>query len=53
MKVKIFTSYRYDTLEDEINEFIKSKQIINISMSEDANKKTIAALILYKEDNQC
>ena len=50
MKVKIFTSYRYDILEDEINEFIKSKQIINISMSEDANEKTIAALILYKEE---
>lgn len=52
MKVKIISSYYYNTLEDEINDFIEDKQIINISMSEDSIEKTVTALILYKEDKQ-
>ena len=48
MKVKLIIEDTYDALEYRINDFIKLKEVINISMSE--TRTTVSALILYKEE---
>lgn len=53
MKVKII-SYSYITgLEERINEFIKNKEVVNISFSDATSGDllgTYTALILYREE---
>ena len=48
MKVKLIIEDTYEALENTINNFIKSKEVINISMSETGT--IVSALILYKEE---
>lgn len=52
MKVKILYDNYMGRLEDMINEFIKDKEIINISFSDACSNNvlfgTYSALILYK-----
>lgn len=54
MKVKILYDYYMTGLEDMINEFIKDKEVINISFSDACSNDGIigsySALILYKEE---
>lgn len=53
MKVKILCSNYMMELEDSINEFIKDKEVINVSFSDACSNDGIfggySALILYKE----
>lgn len=52
MKVKVIYDYHYGQLESRINDFIKDKEIVNISLSESDRYNYVTALILYKEDKQ-
>lgn len=47
MKAKLIVEDTYKSLENEINFFIKGKEVVSISMSE--TRSTVSALILYKE----
>lgn len=53
MKVKILCDSYMTELEDTINEFIKDKEVINVSFSDACSNDGIfggySALILYKE----
>ena len=53
MKVKILCDNYMMGLEDSINEFIKDKEVINVSFSDACSGSdilgTYSALILYKE----
>lgn len=53
MKVKILCDNYMTGLEDSINEFIKDKEVINVSFSDACSNDGIfggySALILYKE----
>lgn len=55
MKVKILCDSLMTKLEDMINEFIKDKEVINISFSDACSDNGIlgsySALILYKEED--
>ena len=54
MKVKILCDSLMIGLEESINEFIKDKEVINISFSDACSNDGIigsySALILYKEE---
>lgn len=56
MKVKIFYERYMAELEDMINDFIKDKEVINVSFSDacsnDGLLGTYSALILYKESKE-
>lgn len=53
MKVKILCDSYMMELEDKINDFIKDKEVINVSFSDACSGSdilgTYSALILYKE----
>ena len=48
MKTKILFDTFYDGLEEEINEFIKDKKIIDIKYQLSGTRKS--ALVMYEED---
>lgn len=48
MKVKLIVEDTYTGLERAINDFIETKEVINISMSE--TRTVVSAIILYRED---
>ena len=51
MKVKFFHAEHYITLEDEVNEFIKDKKVINVSYSLDGRYDYChhSCCVLYQE----
>ena len=50
MKVKFFSARYLYMLEDEVNEFIKGKKVINISMTTEAKHfESYTCVILYEE----
>lgn len=55
MKVKIFYERYMTELEDMINEFIKDKEVINVSFSDacsnDGFLGMYSALVLYREED--